>query len=237
MVEMLWHRFLRQSIRQLKIASNISVNVYCISLLTCLLLFFCIVSPTYASVDAWYIVDGNITGYRPVVNMGNSEVAKKINDDINEYYYKQKIYFNEIPNIGNVDFNYLVSYEDDKLLSLLVYTICSSPTMHGLVYDKSTGNRCSLNYFVRIDKESLYSLSITSTYTMTIDGWERNKNAVTMKEKHSNGLKELASNDFILLGEGSLAVICSAPIGYKCVDVLKLDQGQIMYLNWNNRKR
>lgn len=69
MVEMLWHRFLRQSIRRVKIANNISVHRRCLFLLTCLLLFFCAASPVYASVDPWYITDGNITGYRPVVNI------------------------------------------------------------------------------------------------------------------------------------------------------------------------
>lgn len=234
MVELLWHGFLRRSVKIIH-AVYVSNCWHCVIIFS--LLFINAESLGYASVAPWYICDGNIKGYRPVVNAGNTAITKNINDDINEYYYRQISYFNELPLKAQVRFDYVVSYEDDSFVSILIYGSSKVSTMHGLVYDKSTGNRCYLNYFVHLDRDSLKSISFSSFYQMEINGWKRDVSSISMQKKYCSGLEYVAGNDFILLGEGSIAVICSAPYDYQSVDILKLDQGQIVYLNWLNGKR
>ena len=207
------------------------------------------VNNAHGQVLPWYFEDYYAAGYCPTLDDPNNANAAQIHARIKSYISDQEQHFRALGfNKDQVTFNYLVSYEDDKVLSLLMiaknkdaYRTGGHSTIHGLTFNKKTGNLLPLNYFLILKSSDLESLSHNSYFGVTIKSI-MNRNAASLSyTKIAHDTLTHLSNDYILLGDGSIGLI------YKNFDPnnanaylyrsIILDAGQVKYYNLFNRSR
>lgn len=148
----------------------------------------------------------NLTLEYPLVYLDNKNIQDKINTDIANYVYDFK---------GKYDngkfykgfMKYIVGYEDEKYLSIVIkisYTSGYRGTYNliGLVYDKHTGNKIPVSYFVPIQSaEQLENIGIRGHVT----------------KLYNQGMKQIplrngwdvdrVSEDYYLGGNGTIYLI------------------------------
>lgn len=218
------------------------------ALIACLCLgSFLAIKPAVVSarVEPWAIVDGRVSGHRPVlVNAAQEAATTRINQAINDYLYRQIVYFKNI-GVNNPDFKYIVSYEDDKVLSLVIEGLGvtagreRSLTVHGLTYDKTTGQRLPRSYFVKLRYMDLNQSVLSSCYNASLALQPRDLRALKTSASSSIDKHSVVnvSNDFFLLGDGGIALIYPYPHtrGRYEFMIVKLVSGQVKYFNWKYR--
>lgn len=124
--------------------------------MTILLLFFTLLLSTlsFASVIENSQSDVNLKLKYPLVYINNPLAQEKINQDIaNRVLYAKDLYYNKKE--FEVRTFYDITFEDERYLSIIFYTyywnglgVHGLYTGQGLVYDKETGDKIPLEYFV-----------------------------------------------------------------------------------------
>lgn len=141
----------------------------------------------------------------PLVYLNNIEAQNKINTDIAKYVYELKDNYDK-GYFYDGYMNYSVKYEDEQYLSVTLTRYFNGGGAHGLynvkglVYDKKTGNRVPLSYFVTIKspKQIEYSLRgyVAQLYNERMQQIYLGNNHVTK-----------ISEDYYLAGNGIIYLI------------------------------
>ncbi len=201
-------------------------------------------SYTNAAVESWYLTDETIKGYRPVLKTNNMTIDKKINDEINNYIYAHSAYFKNMYYYGDIIFDYVVTYEDDNVISLLMSTSSynkgkSLKTYHGLCFNKQNGARYRLNNFLRITDNDIGFLANQCYYDVSCSVKSHELSGYNFKKAkvHLHSPTKKVSTDFFLLGNGEIALIYQNVNNdpKKEFSVIRLESGQITYYNHTNK--
>lgn len=116
-----------------------------------------------ANVATYKMADNITTILYPVVQIQNTRAQQIINNDLKQYFVVSPQYL-MANNVVEKQIFYTVKYEDNQWLSLVIhdytYTSGAAHGMRmdkGLVYNKMTGERVPLSYFVNIkDMNQIY---------------------------------------------------------------------------------
>ena len=195
-----------------------------------------------ASAEPWYINDSPVTGYKPVITMGDQAIAYKINSDINNFIYSRIQYFKNGGFNQNIRFDYEVTYEDEDVISILMYTygFKQIKVFHtlwsGLTYDKRTGSRCSIKYFVNLKGEDVARLKLDSLYDVNVTA-RHCGSKIEYKNIRTDFELNRVYDNYYLVGGGDLVMIMpSYGIGEEGAFLgLRLDLGQIKYYTIKNK--
>ena len=156
---------------------------------------------TFASVRTVIDTTSNYKIEYPAVCFGDNTIENKINADIYQYviafkndYSKGKFYDGMVM--------YKLKFEDEKYLSIILIDMRSNDRITkphfkyiGLNYDKKTGNRIPLRYFVHIASNDDPTLRLCPLY---------NENDV---EVHRGANGSLVTDNYFLNGEGKISLI------------------------------
>lgn len=138
---------------------------YLRSLVLCSIFILLMVSSCFAFVDEGKQSYTNLDMSYPIVYLDDANVQNKINTDIANYIWQFKNRYDR-GEFYSGNMKYYVKYEDDNLLSIVLEqewfrggAAHDYYVQRGLVYDKKTGERIPLSYFVPIKdaKQLLYS--------------------------------------------------------------------------------
>jgi len=197
-----------------------------------------------AAVEPWYLTDDIVHGYRPMVVMENKTIADKINSDINDYIYSESVYFSELSLGKSIGFDYVVTYEDDGVVSFLLNENGYGGPYHyliqwkGITYSKTTGERCKIGCFVKLTDADISNIANQNWYSVNGLTLRHNQVANIAYTKIRPFFKvDRVFNNFYLIGNGSIAIIY--PKDYLGTadgefPVIKMDVGQVKYYNWKN---
>ena len=196
-----------------------------------------------ASVEPWYINDPNASGYKPKLVMNNQLIADKINKSINDYIYSQLIYISHLDTKEKPTFNYMVAFEDDSIISLLMTSNLTET--HGLTFSKTSGDKLRREYFVKLtDKNIQHLVQFPShCYVVTTKNiFSRDvASAYEFNQIKDNRVSiSNVSNDFFLLGNGEIALIYPNNLVIGKLNektdmlIMKFDSGQVKYYNFFN---
>jgi hypothetical protein len=196
-----------------------------------------------AAVESWYLPDDVIHGYRPMVIMENKIIADKINSDINDYIYSESTYFSKLSLDKSIGFDYIVTYEDDGVVSFLlkeqVYDghYLRLTQWKGITYNKNTGERCKIGYFIKLKDADISNIAIQNWYSVNGSTIQHNRNNITYTKISPLFKVDRVFDNFYLIGGGGIAIIY--PKDYLGSDnaafpVIKMDVGQVKYYNWEN---
>lgn len=127
-----------------------------------------------ANVISHSVADSGISITSPEVQLPNPVVAKAINEDLAPYFRVDLAKLQE-QDIVSKNLSFTVKYEDEQWLSIIVhdyiYRDRAAHGMHydtGLVYNKMTGERVPLSYFVNIkDMNQIYLGLLTKSIPFT----------------------------------------------------------------------
>lgn len=194
-----------------------------------------------ASVSTGTIKDNNLNMSYPIVYIDNNMNAQdKINSDIANSVYKFRGEYSR-GEFYSGKYAYKVKYEDDKYISIMFiemrYMYGAAHTWDNNycnTYDKTTGEKLSLPYFVKIasdDLDLILSLPVYDENNKLIPYNQTNINAYR-KSNHAR-----ISDNFYLLGNGEIALsyppYALAPYSFGFTHfVIKADM--IDYLNRKN---
>lgn len=144
----------------------------------------------------------------PIVYLNDQDVQNKINTDIATYVYKLKGRY-DAGNFYQGSMKYSLKFEDENYISLTItsywYNAGAAHGMYetvGLVYDKHTGNKIPISYFVPIQSaEQLENIGIRGHVT----------------KLYNQGMKQIplrngwdvdrVSEDYYLGGNGTIYLI------------------------------
>ena len=161
--------------------------------------------PASASVTTEIESGMNYTINRPVVHTGNTQTDASIEADIERYIRQFQKDFS-VGEFINGKIEYQVMYEDTQSLSILLSDyrfaggIHGNRTYYGLNYDKSTGKRLLLPYFVRLrpdDKRWIYELPV----------YDAKNQKLSEKDLWDEYYQKPISDNYYMLGNGELALI------------------------------
>ncbi len=199
------------------------------------------VIPTEASVGTGTLTDKNLKITYPIVYIDNNINAQdKINSDIANYVYSFKGEYDD-GKFYSGKCGYEVKYEDEKYISIMFiemrYMYGAAHTWDSgrcITYDKITGEKIALPYFVRIASEDLgfiLSLPIYDWYDKVIPY----TNNFAREYKNSGHAK--ISTDYYLAGNGEIALVyppyALAPYSAGFTHII-LKEDMIDYLNRKN---
>ena len=158
---------------------------------------------TFASVGTNTANGVNYKMSYPIVYTNNKVVQDKINQDI--YHYIAT--FRDDYNAGRFYkgwFSYDVKFENDDYVSLTItdtrYNMRAAHEnyhVYGIVYDKHTGRKLPLSYFLKVTLSDLKNIYSGRLY---------NKSGNKLKASKFN-IPERISEDYYLLGNGGIALI------------------------------
>jgi hypothetical protein len=142
----------------------------------------------------------------PIVYTDNEIAQNLINSDIAKYIDSFKSAFDD-GRIMNGGISYKIKYEDDNVVSLTLTDfryfggVHGYHTIHGLVYDKKTGERLPLTNYLNITPQQLRS-SVSS-------GWAKILNSKEDTIKDSKLLRPITQipEEYYLSGDGSISLI------------------------------
>lgn len=153
-------------------------------------------------------VDQNMDLKYPLVYLANEKAQQNINTDVASVVDSaKKLYQSGKPQ--SVYLKYDVKYEDDKYLSI-VYTTSwmyqgaahGMFNQQGVVYDKKTGEKLPLAYFLKINSPAQIEAGIKSNRLPLFD--QSLKNRLTLDNFYS---VDNISNSYYLGGNGDIYVI------------------------------
>lgn len=192
--------------------------------------------PASASVTTEIESGMNYTINRPVVHTGSTQADASIEADIERYIRQFQKDFS-VGEFINGKIEYQVMYEDTQSLSILLsdYRFSGGAhgnrTYYGLNYDKSTGTRLPLPYFVRLRPDDQGWICRLTVY-------DANNNELKWEELSSNRYHQPISDNYYMLGNGELALIYQpyelAAYAYG-VTHIKLTREWIDFFNRKNR--
>lgn len=168
-----------------------------------LLLFLFIVEIANATVQSGFDSAVNYTMRYPLVYTSDEFVQKKINSDIYQYIYKFRYDYSKGSCISG-KFDYKLKYEDDNYVSIIVWENRWTGGAHGqlkyigLNYDKNTGERIPLSYFVKLSPKDSGQIHSMVVY---------NERDVSVKSTFSDKYRQPLSNNYYMLGNGEIALI------------------------------
>lgn len=154
--------------------------------------------------------DTNLDLHYPLVYLDNATAQKNINTDIAQIVEESKdAYYNRGKH--TVKLVYQIMYENDTLLSILFEQYFYTPGSgilgikhenYGFVYDKHTGKKIPLSYFVRINNIEQIQFHLHSGLLKVIDAQGNSyKNISNLK------LPNYISDQYYLYGDGSVYLI------------------------------
>jgi hypothetical protein len=156
-----------------------------------------------------------------------------INSDIMEYIKKFKMAF-DAAKFESGKMNYKVKFEDDGIVSLVLTDYRYSGGAHGLywnygiVYNKKTGVKLPLNYFVHLTSNDLQELYYIALYR---------EQGTRIYPKEYQKIKRVPE-DYFLLGDGSVNIIFM-PYELSCfadgAAYIHIDANKIEYFNRKNK--
>ena len=206
---------------------------------------FCIVTvltilmfevPASASVTTEGESGMNYTINRPVVHTGNNQIEAMIRADIEQYIHAfQKDFF--AGEFINGTIRYQVMYEDMRCVSILLsdYRFYGGnhgiPIYYGLNYDKSTGQRIPLLYFVRLRPEDNSWFGQMSVYDV-------NNKEIKWEYLSRSPYNQPVPNNYYMLGNGELALVyqpCDLASYADGVTHIKLTREWIDFFNRKNK--
>jgi len=200
-----------------------------------------IAAPVEASVGTGIIKESNLDMKYPIVYLENNQSAQdKINSDIANYVYKFKGEYSQ-GNFYSGKYLYEVKYEDDRFISIMFiemrYNYGAAHTWDSgycNTYDKMTGEKLSLPYFVRIAPEDLSVILSLPVYDENNKKIPYDKTNIRIYRQSKNAK---ISTDYYLLGNGEIALVyhpyALAPYSYGFTHfVIKTDM--IDYFNRKN---
>lgn len=143
----------------------------------------------------------------PIVYLNNQDIQNKINTDIATFVYDFKGRYDN-GNFYKGDMNYQVKLEDDNYISLTITTYWSNRgSAHGiyktigLVYDKHTGNKIPVSYFVPI--KSAEQLEYTGIRGNVLQLYNESMRKISLGNFNINRVSE----DYFLGGNGTVYLI------------------------------
>lgn len=144
----------------------------------------------------------------PIVYTANEAAQNLINSDIAKYIDSFKGTFDK-GGMLNGNISYIVKYEDDSVISLLLSDYRYSGGVHGhyhtygLVYSKNTGQEVPLSSYLNI--------SIDQLHRDLLDNWAHitNENGTYVKYDYKIKRVKRIPDDYYLSGDGSVSLIFS----------------------------
>lgn len=143
----------------------------------------------------------------PIVSITNKDAQAKINETIQKDF-SEKRYDNKEYDDAIAYLNYEVKYEDDDYLSIVItdyvyhdHAAHGMSYVNGIVFDKHTGNKIPLSYFLRVK-------NMEQIYTGIESGELKFFNGSMEETEYIPSFKTLFMSDsYYLGGNGSLYVI------------------------------
>ncbi|WP_286034457.1 hypothetical protein [Megamonas hypermegale] len=179
---------------------------YLKNFILCSIFIILTTSNCFAFVDEGKQSYTNLEMSYPIIYLEDTTAQNKINTDIANYVWKFKNRYDK-GEFFNGKMKYYIKYEDDNLLSIILeqnwYNAGAAHgyyTHTGLVYNKKTGERIPLSYFVPIkDANQLQYAGIFSNVTKLYN-WQH-------KEIHNNYKTKRISQDYYLGGNGTIYLL------------------------------
>lgn len=191
---------------------NYRFDKYKTMILILVILSFMLTVNVEAYVETGNLSDKNYTINYPIVNIDNNKIAQnKINNDISHYVnrFKKDYYIGEFV---NGTFKYKVKFENEQYISLMIIDnrYISFGAAHSMscatcvTYDKTTGDKVPLSFFVRLVPADLAAIMALPVYDENNRILPYNENTKTDYLK--SGHAEISSN-YYLEDNGAIALV------------------------------